>query len=43
MSDRPEKRRRQRKLEKVTRKELNTMKKLCGRNEKTEAVEWALN
>ena len=43
MNNRAERRRRQRELEKKTKEELNRMKKLCGRNEKTEAVEWALN
>lgn len=41
--NRSERRRQQRELEKKTKSELNVMKRLCGRSEKTNALDWALN
>lgn len=40
--NRAERRRQQRNAEKKTKDKLSTMKKLCGRSEKTDAVDWAL-
>ena len=42
-TNRAERRRQQRELEKKTKSELNVMKRLCGRSEKTNALDWALN
>lgn len=41
--NRAERRRQQRNAEKKTKDKLSTMKKLCRRSEKTNAVEWALH
>lgn len=41
--NRAERRRQKRELEKKTKDKLSVMKKLCGRSEKTNAVDWALN